>query len=208
MAAEISYFLSGAALGASAGLSPGPLQALVISETLRHGRGAGIRASFAPLLTDLPIILVSAGLLSEMAGLDAVMGCVSIGGALFVARLACGNLKSAESGGSVPSAAPASLKKAVITNFLNPHPYLFWIFVGAPTILAAARQGAPAAVAFVAGFYSVLLGIFILLAAGAARSRRWVHGRVYRWVMRGLAGVLALFALLLLYKGLNLFAIL
>jgi threonine/homoserine/homoserine lactone efflux protein len=208
VAVEISYFLSGAALGASAGLSPGPLQALVISETLRHGRGAGIKVSFAPLLTDLPIILVAVFLLSEMADFSTVMGVTSICGALFVAWLAYGNLKTAEKLEGSDSAAPASLKKAVVTNFLNPHPYLFWIFVGAPTVVGAAQQGASGAFAFVSGFYAVLVGIFILLAAGAATSRRWMRGRVYRWVMRGLGGVLALFAFLLLYKGLRLFGIL
>lgn len=48
------YFLSvGAVLGLSSGLSPGPLLALVISETLRHGVKAGVKVALAPIITDL-----------------------------------------------------------------------------------------------------------------------------------------------------------
>jgi threonine/homoserine/homoserine lactone efflux protein len=208
LAAEITYLLSGAALGASAGLSPGPLQALVISETLQHGRREGMKVSFAPLLTDFPIILLAVFLLSKMADFGAVMGLISICGALFVFRLAFLNLKTAGRLEDSAIAAPASLKRAAVTNFLNPHPYMFWVFVGAPTVLGAADKGTLGAAAFLLGFYTVLVGIFILLATGAAAARQWMRGRAYRWVMRGLGAVLALFALFLFYRGLNFFAIL
>ncbi len=75
-AIELTCLLNGAALGAAAGLSPGPLQALVLSESLRHGRREGVKASIAPLLTDIPIVIVSLGLLSRVAALDTVMGIV------------------------------------------------------------------------------------------------------------------------------------
>ncbi|MGB2681816.1 MAG: LysE family translocator, partial [Candidatus Competibacter sp.] len=54
-----AFVLSGLMLGLSGGLSPGPLLALVASESLRHGVGAGIKIALAPLLTDLPIILAT-----------------------------------------------------------------------------------------------------------------------------------------------------
>jgi len=93
------------------------------------------------------------------------------------------------------------LRKAVITNFLNPHPYIFWAFVGAPSVLAAHREGISGGWPFVAGFYLVLIGTFALIALGAETSRKWIRGRSYRWVMRLLAGVLLMFAGVLLYKG-------
>ena len=204
---ELTYLLSGAALGATAGLSPGPLQTLVISETLRHGRKEGMKVSFAPLLTDLPIIVAAVFFLSSLNHLNTLMGIVSICGALFLARLAYFNLKPADGQETTAAVEPASLKKAVITNFLSPHPYMFWIFVGAPTVLAAARKGTLAAGAFVFGFYIVLVGIFVLLAVGAGKSRRWMHGKAYRWVVRGLGGVLLVFSFLFFLKGLQLLGV-
>jgi len=44
-------FLLGASLGFAAGVSPGPLLAIVLREALRHGAAAGMRAALAPLVT-------------------------------------------------------------------------------------------------------------------------------------------------------------
>ena len=50
---------TGGALGLSAGVSPGPLTTLLIGESLRHGRAAGLRIACVPLLSDLPVVLLA-----------------------------------------------------------------------------------------------------------------------------------------------------
>ncbi|MBT4876955.1 MAG: LysE family translocator, partial [Desulfobacula sp.] len=45
----IHYLTIGMVLGLSAGLAPGPLLTLVISETLLHDIRAGIKVAMAPL---------------------------------------------------------------------------------------------------------------------------------------------------------------
>jgi hypothetical protein len=53
----MTHFLGiGIIFGLSAGLAPGPLLMLVISDTLRHGIKAGVKVALAPVITDLPII--------------------------------------------------------------------------------------------------------------------------------------------------------
>ena len=52
-----SLLMSGMLLGLSAGLSPGPMLTLVVSQTLRHGIQEGVKVAFAPLLTDTPIVI-------------------------------------------------------------------------------------------------------------------------------------------------------
>ncbi len=64
------YLFMGMVLGLSAGLSPGPLLALVISETVSKGLGAGIRIALAPLVTDLPVVAISFLLVSGLSGFD------------------------------------------------------------------------------------------------------------------------------------------
>ena len=53
------FITAGAALGLSAGFSPGPLLTLVLTETLHHGVKAGIRVALAPMITDAPIIVLT-----------------------------------------------------------------------------------------------------------------------------------------------------
>jgi len=55
----ISFFMTGTLLGLSAGIAPGPLLTLVISETLQKDIKAGIRVALAPMFTDVPIIVIS-----------------------------------------------------------------------------------------------------------------------------------------------------
>ena len=47
-------------MGLGEGLKPGPLNTLVISETLQHDWKAGMKVSLSPLITDAPIITLSA----------------------------------------------------------------------------------------------------------------------------------------------------
>ena len=56
----------GTVLGLAAGFSPGPLTFLIISETLRHGLRAGMKVSLAPVVTDLPIIVLAVLLLDRL----------------------------------------------------------------------------------------------------------------------------------------------
>jgi len=44
---ELAYLLPGLALGLSAGISPGPLLTLVMTQTLKHGKGEGVKVSLA-----------------------------------------------------------------------------------------------------------------------------------------------------------------
>ena len=67
----ISYLTIGIILGFSAGFAPGPLLALVISETLRHNIRSGIKVALAPIVTDLPIILISLFILAKLSDSDA-----------------------------------------------------------------------------------------------------------------------------------------
>ena len=53
------YLSAGTLLGLASGFAPGPLLVLVVAETLRHDVRAGIKVAIAPLITDVPIIVVS-----------------------------------------------------------------------------------------------------------------------------------------------------
>ena len=55
----MSELLLGISLGFAAGISPGPLSALVVTTALQRGVWAGVRVAIAPLLTDLPVVALS-----------------------------------------------------------------------------------------------------------------------------------------------------
>jgi threonine/homoserine/homoserine lactone efflux protein len=133
----ITALASGVLLGFSAGLSPGPMLALVLAQTLRHGSREGCKIAMTPLVTDPPIILVTLVLASKLAQQGPLLGIVSIAGAVFVLYLAWESLHPARQGAEAPNEPPRSWFKGIVTNLLNPHPWIFWLTVGA-AILANA----------------------------------------------------------------------
>lgn len=198
----------GLVLGLSAGLAPGPLLTLVVSETLRCNVGAGIRVALAPLISDLPIILVSVGILSTMSDFKVVLGGISLLGGGVVFRMGIKGLKTRALVIDPDVSTKNALVKGVLVNVLSPHPYLFWISVGAPVFHRAMAVHMAAAAAFVASFYLLLVGSKVGLALVVGRSKAVIKGRAYVYTMRGLGMALCILALVLVKDGLTLLNIL
>ena len=129
------YLFMGIVLGLSAGLAPGPLLTLVLSETLQYGVQSGMKVALAPVITDLPIILITFFILAKLSSFQDVLGVVSLVGGGFLLLMAWETLRTKKVEIDTQSEKPRSLSKGVLANALNPHPYLFWFSVGAPTML-------------------------------------------------------------------------
>ena len=195
--------VAGLVFGLSGGISPGPLLTLVISETLNHGVGAGVRVAAAPLITDLPIVGVVLLVLSRLADAEPVLGVVSCAGAVFLAVLGARGLTFRGADLEQGKGASRSLAKGVATNFLNPNPYLFWATIGGPIVVRSAAEGALVAAAFVVVFYLMLVGSKVAIAVAVGRSRRLLHSSAFVWVNRALGAALLVFAALFARDGLG-----
>jgi threonine/homoserine/homoserine lactone efflux protein len=175
---------------------------LVISETLKYGVKEGVKVAIAPLLTDVPIVLAALLVLDQLSDIEPVLGAVSLAGAAFLAYLAWESITFKGSAAEAEAAAPRSIRKGILANFLNPNPYLFWLSVGAPTVVRASERSTAAAVLFIAGFYVLLVGSKVLLAVLAGKSRRVLLSAVYVWAVRLLGCALLFFAALFCREGL------
>ncbi len=201
--------MTGILLGFSAGIAPGPLLTLVISETLSGGVGAGVRVALSPLLTDLPIIVFAFFFVSQFSDVETLLGGMSIIGGIFVFYMGYENLRTVTSRGDMPAPSTSrSLFRGVVTNLLSPHPYLFWFSVGAPIMSKAISVSVVAPVLFLLSFYLFLVGAKVVLANVAGRSRNFLQGQVYVNTMRFLGLVLCVFALTLLVDGFRLLGVL
>jgi len=198
------YFSIGFLLGLAAGLSPGPLLALVITETLQQGVQAGIKVAVAPIVTDAPIVIVMLLVAGQLSDFETVIGILSIIGSCYVLFLAYDTAKSTRPADALTRPTIQPMYKGVLTNALSPHPYLFWLTIGAPTIIKSTNVSAIAPMVFVVGFYLTLIGSKVILAWLTGKYRNILDGSRYSNLMRFLSILLGMFALLLLIDGLNL----
>ena len=204
----VTFLTTGIILGLSAGFAPGPILALVISETLKHDKKAGIKVALAPIITDLPIIVLTLFILSKLSDFHTVLGIISILGGCFILYLGIENLRTKGMTVRLDNVNPNSLQKGIIVNLLSPHPYLFWISVGGPLTAKAMQHSFIAAAAFVTSFYVLLVGSKIGIAILVGSYTSFLQDRFYINIMRTLGFVLVILAIFLFRDGLKLFGLL
>lgn len=214
----MNALLLGMSLGFGAGIAPGPLLALTLTSTLQRGFGAGARVALAPLVTDVPIVVLSVLVLSALTG--SVVSAFSIAGGLFVGWLGIETLRGR---GAAAGAAGGDLRRGALVNVISPHPWVFWITVGAPIVVAGGGVGAAV---FIAAFYVLLIGTKVVIAAlvvtarrrmvigsalvlrvspqlAAASGRRLTDGRGYRIAVRASAVALLAAGAALMAEGVS-----
>ena len=201
-----SFLLIGTALGFSAGISPGPLLTLVITESLAGRTAAGVKVAISPLITDGPIILVVFTLLMKFSGVSVLLGIISIAGAVYISLLGINSLRIAPMTTQEAGVSGRPLLKGALVNALNPHPYLFWLTVGWATIASASQHGTAAVVFFLSTFYLFLIGSKVVIALFVGHWRSLLSTRAYLLINRILGCVLLFFALWLLREGILLLA--
>ena len=207
MVPEWTYLITGMLFGLSGGLTPGPLLTLVISETLRHNIREGIKISFAPLFSDLPIVLISLFLISRLSDTRPVLGVIALLGGFYLLYLGFENITFKGAEIPVKKAQPQSLKKGVIANFVNPNPYIFWMTIGAPMVMKASAHGYLAPAYFIAAMYVFMIGSKITVATLVGKSKRFLSSTFYQYLIRFLGLVLFFFALYFFREGLMAFGL-
>lgn len=166
----ISYLIFGITYAFASAVQPGPLQTYIISQTLKRGWRSTLPAAFAPVISDVPILLLVLFLLSTVP--DNFIFILRIGGGLFLLYLginAFNSWKKYDTDKSVSSdSGQETLLKAVAVNLLNPAPYLGWSLIMGPLFLEGWEIAPVNGIALIFGFYLTMVitltGIIILFA--------------------------------------------
>jgi len=135
-------FLFTFAMGFSIASMPGPIMALIATETLRRGVRSGSQAAIAPICVDalvmLPLVLIlHAAIPSGMVAIA-----IGVAGGAFLVWLGVQSLRAwridsrALTQNDFVTGLP-SFTKGVLTHLMSPYPYVFWGTVG----LAFVRDG-------------------------------------------------------------------
>ena len=163
---------------------------------MSRGYLAGFSASFAPFVSDGPIILLTFFILHSIRHTPQVLALISIAGAIYLFILAWKLLKTQHK--EEHSGEPGSFLTAVKINLLNPIAYTFWMTAGGTYLIKGTTQQAVLFIVFMLG--TLALSKF-LLAASIRKLGAGFSNTHYQWLLRSLALLLAGFAVKLLVEG-------
>ena len=164
------YLVFGFTFAFAAVVQPGPFQTFLMSETLQRGYRRTLPAAFAPLLSDLPIIVV---VLLGLSRIPAEMvRFLHLAGAIFLFFLSWRAFLSWRrydiDSEECVSSGPRPLFKAMFVNLLNPHPWLGWSLIMGPLFIEGYRETPANGIALIVSFYGTmvvgLVGLILVFA--------------------------------------------
>lgn len=194
---DFQVILTALTLGFAAAISPGPLFALMISETLKYGKREGTAVALSPLFTDLPIFLLSYFVLYKKAStVSEFSEILYLFGGILLIYLGYKNityhfhkLEHIKTKKGIMSA----FLKGFMVNILNPYTYAFWFGVA---VNFFSNSFLKTTFFFIAFFFSFLVTEFIIILI-VNRTKRFLNEKVYMFLIRGVG-------LAFLFIGINL----
>jgi threonine/homoserine/homoserine lactone efflux protein len=204
MGAIFSLFTQGVTLGFSAAASPGPFQAFLFSRASRHGVRRTLPLALAPLVSDGPIVAVILLALTRLPQ-GFLRGLEVVGGA-FLLWLSWGAFRTPGDTHS-PSIRPAdgaggAFLRAAVVNAAGPGPWIFWSTVCGPILIEAWRAAPATGLAFLLGFYLVLVGGNAALVAAFGLAGR-IGPRTARGLGLASAALMAGMGALQIWRGIT-----
>jgi threonine/homoserine/homoserine lactone efflux protein len=155
-------------------VQPGPFQAFLFSQSIKNGWRKTIPLVFAPLMSDVPVILLVLLVLTHVP--HEVLQVLRIAGGVFLLYLAFGAYKTWRTftpGVQQDSTPQHSVFKAVLVNLLNPNPYLAWSLVLGPLLIKSWNEAPINGVVLLFAFYGSMVIYSIGLTGLFAATRNF-----------------------------------
>lgn len=169
----IQYLLFGITYSLACVVQPGPFQAFLFSQSIRNGWRRTAPLAFAPILSDIPVILLVVLVLTHVP--DALLKALQIIGGgflLYLADKAYLNWRDFHEQTAEEGSSRKGFFSAVLVNLLNPNPYLGWSLVMGPWLLKGWAVHPLNGIVLLLGFYGSMIlysVLMIALFAGAAK---------------------------------------
>ncbi len=193
-------FLDFLFIGLIAGISPGPITALMLGETFRHGVRKGIQVPLALIVSNFFFAVFSVTLVYLSSSIDSALVLLKYLGGLVLIWM--GTQEWRASGKLELKESSRPFLKTLLIEVPNPHPYIFWFTVLAPSMVVALKAGAgmEKIVLFWACFVVTLVGSKMAIVLAAHNIKHYLTDSYIRIILRILAVLLILFGIKVLFS--------
>ncbi|MFC1935981.1 LysE family transporter [Chloroflexota bacterium] len=199
-------------VGLSGSVSPGPMLAFNIRETVRRGFMAGPYIVAGHALLELVVVVALALGLTQLLDSDPVVATIGILGGLFLLWMGWGILRNPGRGapgsmgnhhGGTRGGIRDPIVGGILVSLSNPYWAIWWITVGATFMTRSLELGLLGIGAFYVGHILSDLSWYGLVSAALASGQRLITERLYRGIMVGCGIFLAAMGGYFLVTGVN-----
>lgn len=167
------YLIFGITYSFAAVAQPGPFQAFLFSQSITNGWRKTFPLVFAPLISDLPVILLVLLVLTNLP--HEVLWILQITGGVFLIYLAFNAYKAwlkFHQNVAQDVSPQLNIFKAAMVNILNPNPYMAWSLILGPLLIKAWNVSPTNGIVLILAFYSfmIIFSIAMIILFSAARS--------------------------------------
>ena len=150
-------------------------------------------------------MLITISIFPFLAQVHGLLGIISLLGGGMLLYLGVSNFRVREIDLDVRGGDGRAFTKGFAVAILNPHAYLFWFTIGAPLGHRALEEDWTSLVSFLLGFFLSLVGTKTLLAGIVGRTRLFMRGDIYRYIMWALGAGLCFLSVLFFREGIGYF---
>ena len=202
-------------VGLSGAVSPGPLLAFNIRETVRHGFMAGPYVAAGHALLELATVVALALGLTRIRDFEPAVAAIGILGGLFLVWMGAGMVRNPGHGapatqehhsGTTTHGVRESLVGGVVVSLSSPYWTLWWLTVGAALMTRSLELGLVGVAAFYVGHILSDLSWYSLVSAALASGRRLITVRVYKAIMLACGAFLLAMGVYFMVTGVRLLA--
>jgi len=199
-------------VGLSGAVSPGPLLAFNIRETVRRGFMAGPYVVTGHAILELVVVVALALGLTQLLDSDPAVAAIGILGGLFLLWMGWGMLRNPgrgapDSTGHHHGRTHGSIRDPIVGGILvslsNPYWAIWWITVGAALMTRSLELGLVGIGAFYVGHILSDFSWYSLVSAALASGRRLTTERLYRGIMLGCGAFMAAMGGYFIVTGVN-----
>ena len=186
----ILVFTTSFLIAFSGAVMPGPLLALTIRESARHGFWAGPLLVLGHGILELSLVLaIVLGLVQFIEG-DLTASVIGIGGGTVLIVMGLTTIRQGRQNPTLTLAGPAStpqnrnwIVSGILGSASNPYWFIWWIAVGTTYLLWSLELGAFGVASFFSGHILADLAWYTLISFIIAKGRKAINDAVYRWLL-------------------------
>ena len=199
----INYLIFGLTYAFACVVQPGPFQAFLFSQSIKNGWRKTIPLVFAPIMSDIPVILLVLLVLTNVPH-EVLQGLQIVGGLflLYLAYTAYKSWRTFTPNVNKDIAPQFTVFKAVLVNLLNPNPYLAWSLVLGPFLIKAWNEAPANGIVLLISFYGSMV-IYSIGLTGLFAAARNLGPRINRIALGISVVAFAAFGVYQLWNGIS-----